>query len=522
MPYWRAGLLAACLASGLAWLCASSAQDPSADGDAHFWPHRKVGMPVDLSRGPQGVDKPAELQLWYSYARGQFQKGPKLAIDRLDSLQGGKKGINFIAERDGEYEFTVQYIYADGTVSPKSDELRVQQRIVIDTIPPAVRIAARGTGVDWIVTDDNTDPRGISLEVRRAAGGTWAKVPSDRALRPTDSYRWTTVNASDPLEVRVIARDRAGHEGISPIVRVPGDGTAGGGDWVGAAPPRSDGISAPPGTGANLPGPQIAYVNNKKFDLDHTILRAGRSGVKAVHLFVIEEQGDWKQAKGYPLKVSLEAGGKLSLSYEAEKEGLYGFFVIPESGAGKRAEDPRKTDQPMFLVEVDTTPPFVQIQGVDVRPGPARGPLVDITWAVNDRNLMPQPIGLEYSTDKLTWKEIKYQLPPGTYRDGAKGPVYSGRYTWEVPDPALWKFWLRIRATDKATNTGEVMWKDEVIVDLEQPSAGIESVRGGKGPGGAAPPRLPTPTPVPAPKVNPTPAAPIEKGTGVPTVPELP
>ena len=71
----------------------------------------------------------------------------------------------------------------------------------------------------------------------------------------------------------------------------------------------------------------------------------------------------------------------------------------------------------------------------------------------------------------------------------------TGRYTWEVPDPDLWKFYIRIRAVDHASNTGEHIWAgdstdrnkppQEVIVDLVNPTGGIKGVRGGNMPAGS-------------------------------------
>ena len=52
-----------------------------------------------------------------------FQKGPKLPLNSMQSLDGGKKGFLFTAERDGDYEFTVQFIYPDGSTNPRTDEL---------------------------------------------------------------------------------------------------------------------------------------------------------------------------------------------------------------------------------------------------------------------------------------------------------------------------------------------------------------------------------------------------------------
>lgn len=462
----------ACLVVGLTLLPVARSQD---DGlQPYYWPLRTIGIPVDVDRIAKLPNKPSDLQLYYAINRGPFQKGVKLPLSNMQQLDGGKRGFLFTSDRDGDFEFTVQFIYADGTTSPpRVEDLTPQQRVVIDTTPPSIRLTPTSNGVDWVVTDDNLDPRGITLKCRWP-GREWMTV-NERPLRPVDRFAWQ-LPSGKVLEVRLEAEDRAGHKSISQVVRVPPDGASG----VGLARPTANSQvnSGGPtwvGPTSNLPQPRVEFVNTLKFDVDYTIQRMGRSGIQAAHLFVLHNQGNWELVKRFPVKLMpSDKDQTLSLPYEAKEEGSYGFYVIPESGAGKRAEDPKRDDPPLVWVVVDTTKPYVKITSVQVKPGANHGPLVEITWEVADPNLMPQPISLEWSSDKTAtkWNEIKYRL------DNLPGGN-TGRYTWEIPDENLWKFWIRARAVDKASNTGESIWPQEVIVDLEQPSAGIVKVRGG-------------------------------------------
>lgn len=472
---------------------ASTVPAPAQDGpfgglQPHYWPHRTFGIPVVTEAIAKLENKPTHLQLYYSANRGPFQKGPKLALGALHELNGNKKGFLFDAPRDGDYEFSVQFIYADGSVAPKEAELGPQIRAIIDTTPPRVQLAALGNGVEWAATDDNLDPQYMTLECKWPSSSEWTKIndrPGDPRFKPNDSYAWK-MQPGKVLEVRVLARDRAGNEGVSPVVRVPGDPAtavglpknAGGPGWVGPGA----------GTGAVLPQPRIDYVNSLEFNVDYTVQRMGRSGVQAAHLFVLKDQGNWELVRRDAVKLMPDDKGPhaLSLPYKATAEGTYGFFVIPESGAGKKADDPKKDDPPMVLVVVDTTKPYVKITGVQVKPGGVRGPLVEFTWEVADNNLMPQPVSLEWSLDKTAakWNEVKYRLDNNLTRT-------TGRYAWEVPDEKLWKFWVRARAVDKAANIGEFVWAQEVIVDLEKPSATIDRIRGSGTPAPKAPEKPP-------------------------------
>ena len=278
----------------------------------------------------------------------------------------------------------------------------------------------------------------------------------------------------------------------------------------------------PSGIGS-LPTPRIEYVNGKDITVDYTIQKAGRSGVQAAHLYVQKDSAAWQFDKRFVIAPVADTGKTLSLKYTADKEGLYGFYVAPESGSNIKADPPRRDDQPMLYVVVDWTEPYVKITGVRVIPGGVRGPRVEIAWETNDQNLMADPITLEYSVDKdaVQWKEVQYRLPPGTERPDSVGQKrYVGMYAWEVPDETLWKFHVRIRAVDKAGNTGKDQWKDEVLVDLEKPAAGITGVRGGNGPASSPSPSLPAPSPPPM-TPSPAPMTPIEKPK-VPELPELP
>jgi hypothetical protein len=463
----------------LALASVGTPQDGPFDGlQPYYWPHRTIGIPVEVDRLAVVQNKPTHLQLYYSLSRGPFQKGPKLPITGLNEITPGKKGFLFESLRDGDYEFAVQYVYSDGSVSAKPEALVPEVRAIIDTTPPRVELAPNGNGVEWRATDDNLDPRYITLQCKWPTSAEWTTIndkPTDPKFKPIDHYAWK-MPAGKVLEVRVLARDRAGNEGVSPVVRIPAEpGTA-----VGLPKATSP---WPGGASSALPQPRIDYVNTLNFDVDYTIQRMGRSGVQAAHLFVLKGQGNWELVKRFEVSLKPEDKGphSLSLPYTATSEGTYGFYIIPESGAGKRADDPRKDEPPMVLVVVDTKKPNVEITGVQVKPGGTRGPLVEITWLAEDDNLMPQPVSLEWSLDKTRWNEIKYRLDNNLTRT-------TGRYTWEVPDEKVWKFWVRARALDKAANVGEHMWPREVIVDLEKPSATIDRIRGGSS---GAPPKPP-------------------------------
>jgi hypothetical protein len=515
----HAFLLLACLIAGLAAPRDALTQDPGLQ--PYYWPHRTVGIPVGVDVIAKFKDKPSDLQLYYrTNGAGAFQRGPKLPLGGLQQLDGEKKGFLFTADRDGDYEFTVQFLYPDNTTNPPTDQLTPQQRVIIDTIPPQIQIVAGSNGVAWRVTDDNLDPRGIILQCRWPGQQQWTTV-TERPFQARDQFTWT-VPAGKVLEVRVQARDRAGHEAVSQIARVPPDAASS------VALPKTGSAAVdwiPPA--GSLPQARYDYVNSLDFDVDYTIEKMGRSGVRAAHLFVQKKQGNWEFVKKFDVRLMpSDKDHTISIPYSAKDEGIYGFIVIPESGAGTRASDPKKDDPPMINVVVDKTAPYIRITNVQVRPGGTRGPVVEINWEAADPNLMPDPISLEWSLDpKATkWNEVKYRLKNTAGQN-------TGRYVWEVPDENLWKFYLRARAVDRAANTGEYIWsqKDadgkekpvEVIIDLELPSGSINRIRNGATPR-PSPPSTPSP---PARSSDAPPTIPSGSGTpagGGPALPPLP
>jgi hypothetical protein len=488
---------AAALAVGLA-----SAQDPAAGLAPHYQPNQSIGIPVNLDRIDQLDNKPKELQLYTSAGRRAWQPGPKLPLDRLQDLGDGKKGFLFRADRDGGYEFSVQFHYPDGSASPaKPEELRPMLDVVVDTTPPEVRIRAVGNGVEWAAADDNLDPRYAEVQAKYPHWAEW-KAVADRAFQAADRHAWR-LRPGEVLEVRVKARDRAGNDGWSRVVRVPGEGGvetsfpraggggAGGSDWLPAA---RDPLA---GAGSAAPQPRIEYVNKKDVTVDYSIKKVGRSGVKSVRLYVLAGDKDWALAGEADVDVPPDKTDQpLSLPYTVKEDGVYGFYVAPVSVSGQPAPPPRKADPPMLFVVVDTQPPVVKVSRVAVYPGPDRKPQVEVLWEAADANPLPNPVNLEYCVDlqKGEWKEIKYRLDNNAGRT-------AGRYVWDVPDAVYYRFFVRAWAVDKAGNTGTAVWSEKgpnnepvpapVIVDLETPAATINGVRGGSAP--AKPADLPKP-----------------------------
>ena len=455
----------------------ASAQEP------RYWPNEKISFPIDTDKLNALDPKPAKLRFYAAPPKGKFELVAERRIDELEEIvdqgnRSARRGFNYKARGDGQEEFALQYVYSNGDVSPLTPALKAQFQIVFDTRPPLVRATATGnTTVAWTVEDENVVVDSVRVDVKYTYSKQWSPVTT-RSFGAKDSYTWKEIPPGEIMEVRVTAKDKAGHLGQSNIVRVP-TSNVGNLDTVGGGDPlrTAAGAGGRVGTGFGGPDefpnrPQIEYVKSADLVVKSKLTRVTRSGVKETILWVNDGKTSWKEGGRLPVKIDpTTVDPSVDMPYKAPRDGLYGFLVLPVSGAGYKPDDPRDGDAAQWLVEVDTLLPVIEIKSIRVGPGGLNGPRVEIDWTVVEKNLTAEPITLEYAKDPNSpdkeWKTIAAKIPN------------SSRYVWEVDDKELWKFYVRATAVDKALNVGTNVYKDAVMVDLERPSAVIEKVNGG-------------------------------------------
>ncbi len=519
----------------LCLLALSTARGQDTDATAKHWPLAKISFPVDIERVLAATPRPVSLRFYArTTPRGKFDPVADKKLDELDEIEDlnsrvKKRGFHYTSGADGRVDFALQYVYANGDTAPATANLTAQYKIVFDTRQPLARIATTGPrSVKWSIEDENLVATGVRLEVRSAGGTAWTTVTT-REFAASDSYTWAPFDRNRVLEVRVVGKDRAGHEGVSNIVRISGDGGA-----VGQPEPRGP-IPGPGGridTGFGGPDdfpnrPQIEYVNDKKLVVRSKPTKVTRSGIASAVLWMKEQTGQWQAVEtNKAVNITLDDPGKeIAIPYTAKADGLYHFVIQPINGAGQKPDDPRDGDPAHWIVEVDTTPPKVTLKGVKAVPGGLNGPRVEIDYAVVEKNPMPEPITIEYTTGdpalKEKWVPIASKVPN------------TGKYIWEIEDRTVWKFHLRVTAVDRATNTGFDMTKEMVTVDLEKPTAIIERIdKAGGGdvkknnwrPGEETipppPDTLPAPLPMQPMKVDPPPKVEVPKNLPPPPEPK--
>jgi hypothetical protein len=448
---WFAALLWAVMATST-----TLAQAPAAEEPLRYVPRRYFTIPFQIESNEQ--QQVRQLLL--------YQRSGTAPWEYKGSVTPQQRGFDFRTDRDGEFSFAVRAEYNGGAFMPaRVEDLTPSLRVIIDTVAPVVslRSVRRGgdIGVEWDCRDDYLDPTTLKLEYRTTTGD-WR--PLEAEPRAIGNYLWPA-QPNTRLEMRLTIRDKANNLGEATTL-VTGD----------AAPPSGGNGFADPAPRMAEPAaparPGIYYLNNKRISLAYKIAKEGLSGVAGVDLWVCDrDMRKWEkvqQPAGATPIDQLPAGGRLSLVYDAHEDDLYGFRMVARSGVGLSDPDPRPGDQPQVWVEVDTTKPTAKIVDVLVNQDGEPRKLL-ITWSATDKNLTDQPIHLEYApTPTGPWSDVAHNLPN------------TGRYVWMAPDREPFKFVIRLRAIDKATNEGEDVSK-EVIVDLVRPKAELIDVLPGAG-----------------------------------------
>src|SRR5262249_25879878 len=129
-------------------------------------------------------------------------------------------------------------------------------------------------------------------------------------------------------------------------------------------------------------------------------------------------------------------------------EGNWGIAIR----GGGNGEPPASGDKPDCLVEVDLSPPFVNLLPPTVRPGADAGTLL-ILWTAHDKNLTENSINLSYAT-----------RPDGPWMPVVSGCKNEGVYRWALPVGAGPQVYLRLEASDKAGNVARTDLKQPVML----------------------------------------------------------
>jgi hypothetical protein len=202
-------------------------------------------------------------------------------------------------------------------------------------------------------------------------------------------------------------------------------------------------------------------VNDTEVSLDYQIDDEGPSGVSVIELWVTTDMGrTWRRVGEDPDRQS-----PFVVNFAAE--GLYGLSMIAKSGVGLGDRPPAAGDQPQMWIEVDKTPPHVQLSPPEIGKGPQAGSVI-ITWQADDPNLGDRCASLFYAEGASNdWKPI------------ATGIDNSGRYVWKTNGQTPYRFRVAIEIADLAGNR-EMAESAEVTIDMSKPKPRMTGVNSAK------------------------------------------
>ena len=284
----------------------------------------------------------------------------------------------------------------------------------------------------------STRPASITSAARvsRPASSEW-----DREPEPAQTARSTP--PVDPAPIDLFAAAGGGSvSGSDPTPSEPASNNS---------PASKQPITRDGGSGTLL-------VASPRFKLQYAVDDGGPNGPAKVELWITPDGGrTWirreeDQDRVSPIEVDL--GG----------EGTYGLCLVARSASGLGDQPPAPGDPPQSWVEVDSTPPAVQLQPPQVGSGANSGK-VAFAWRASDLHLPPKSVSLAWRNDE----------PGAQWQTIVDGRENAGQFVWTVPATVPQRFHVKVEAVDTLGHHGsaETTETAPIMVDRSRPRSRI-------------------------------------------------
>ena len=217
----------------------------------------------------------------------------------------------------------------------------------------------------------------------------------------------------------------------------------------------------PPTPGGNRPARTTGnrpLINTTQAQIDYRVESVGSSGIGKVEVYMTPDNGTrW-------IRLTEDADRRSPADIDLPGEGLFGIRFVITNGNGFGGKAPQPGDQPITNIEVDTTPPFLQLRPVELN---ASAGAIDIRWSATDKNLGDDPICIFCRT-----------TPEGAWQPIVKGIKNEGEYRWAFPRDLGQQFFIKVEATDLAGNVSRVETPNPIILDTTVPTVDVVGVTG--------------------------------------------
>ena len=485
----HAFILLACLAVCVA--VALSGRSAGPRPAAYYWPHRTVGIPVNADRNRQTRQQAVRPAALLRRQSRRVPEGAEAAARRHAVARRREEGLPVHApsatattsSRCSSSTPTAPTSPRDRRTEPAAAHHRRHH-------PAAVKIYASSNGVEW--RRDRRQPR----PARHHAPVQVADEPRvddghRRAFRTSDQLRVEARSGEGAGSPRAGQRQGRERERLAGRSRAAETAPAeracreprprrGGPDWVG-------------GRAAARTCPQRASTTStrSKFDVDYTIAADGpvrREGGAPLRPARARATGSW--SSGTRSNLMPERQGAVALApVRGEGGGHLRLLRHPRERRGQEVRRPAEAATRRWCTSWWTR-----------RRRTCRSPACRSSRAARGAarrdhlgSRRPEPDAASRSA--WSGRSTPRRRSGTRSSTGWTTPTRTtGRYTWEVPDQDLWKFYIRHgrsikRVEHRRAHLGQDRRRTkpptEVIVDLVNPTGGIKGVRGGNTPRGS-------------------------------------
>jgi hypothetical protein len=438
-----------------------------------------------------------------------YVKAPGANWVKQDSALPSSTKFSFRAPQDGEYWFNLVTIDNQGRSTPADvTSAPPGLRVVVDTKAPTIEMQVASDSECTLrcsMQDANPNPKTLKAVAASPAGDVTLEMVNNQPgvfrVRPEHMTCTIHVTCSD-LAGNTAARDVNVKEALAAAAQPAGPATpAALPSSVGASRPLTPEMTvaqgpltppvlapvtaiektttAPATVTAELPtktplspteaAPLVAplagkgpanrrIINSTHASIDYRIDTVGPSGVGKVEVYMTHDEGkSWR-------RVAEDIDRTTPAEVDLPGEGLFGIRLAITNGNGFGGTPPSAGAQAQVWVEVDTTPPFVQLRPTEIV---AHGGAIDIRWSASDPNLGNEPVTIYYRT-----------RPDAPWQQVAKGIKNDGSHRWTFPHDAGSQFFFKVEVVDLAGNVARAESQTPVTLDMTEPRASVVGVTG--------------------------------------------
>jgi len=399
----------------------------------------EVPVKIEWSGGDLGGSGLKRVTLWTTRDGGQTWKpygdDPGLKSPFLFTELDGVYGLKLVGEdRMGNANPSPLPGMAPLAVLTL-DRTRPEVKL-ISPVPPGY-LGGVPVDVQWTAKDNVDMPaNGIAMSWSDDGGKTWKDLA--KGLKNDGLYKWTPPREALPdCRLKIVASDFAGNTREVVSERF----------GIDAAVPE-----------ARATGPDRASATT--VPIVYEIRNRGSLPIRSVSLYFRPEGAkEWSKYGDDPDHES-------PMTF-AKADGRYGLYVVctaaagAEAGVGQKAPDAETA--PQLTLTIDAQPPRLELTAFNDGAVVMAGAAADVTWTMTEANPDPKGMSIYHSPDGgKAWNLV-----------AANQDALKGSYRWIVPNATGARHKLRLVATDRFGNRGQVESDKMFTVDNDLPSVGV-------------------------------------------------